>query len=71
MTTENRSILKKTLIASLALALVQKLNVAPQDNLLSQHLNGQADQLVKEMSQLSSAAFDRLGAENELGYEGP
>lgn len=54
-----------------ALALLQKLNVAPQDNFLSQQLNGQADQLVKGMSQLSSAAFDRRYTENELGYEGP
>lgn len=51
-----------------AIALVTKLNVAPQDNFLSQQLNRQADQLVREMSQLSGAEFDRRYAENELGY---
>jgi len=51
-----------------AIALVTKLNVAPQDNFLSQQLNGQADQLVREMSQLTGAEFDRRYAENELGY---
>ena len=53
------------------LAPVQKLNVEPQDNFLSQQLNGQAGKLVKEMSQLRSAAFDHSNAENELGFEGP
>jgi len=51
-----------------ALALVAKLNVAPQDNFLSQQLGAQADQLVLEMSQLSGATFDRRYAENELAY---
>ena len=53
------------------LGAVQKLTVASQDNFLSQQLNGQSDQLVKEMNQVSSAAFDRCDAENELGYEEP
>ena len=51
-----------------ALALVNELNVAPEDNFLSRQLNEQADQLIAEMSQLSGAAFDRRYAENELGY---
>ena len=51
-----------------ALALVTKLNVAPQDNFLSRQLNTQAHRLVREMSQLSGEAFDRRYAENELGY---
>lgn len=51
-----------------ALALVKKLNVAPQDNFLSQQLSAQSDQLVAEMSQLSGAEFDRRYAENELAY---
>jgi putative membrane protein len=51
-----------------ALALVTKLNVAPQDNFLSRQLNVQADQLIDEMSQLRGEAFDRRYAENELGY---
>lgn len=51
-----------------ALALVTKLNVAPQDNFLSRQLNVQADQLIDEMSQLRGEAFDRRYAQNELGY---
>ena len=51
-----------------ALALLKKLNVSAQDNFLSQQLNGQADQLVQEMSQLSGADFDRRYAKNEHGY---
>ena len=51
-----------------ALALLKNLNAAAQDNFLSRQLNGKADQLVQEMSQLSGAAFDRRYANNELGY---
>ncbi len=51
-----------------ALALLMKLDVSPQDNFLSRQLNGQAEQLVREMSQLTGAAFDRRYAENELAY---
>jgi len=51
-----------------ALALVEKLNVAPQDNFLSQQLNAQADQIVDELTQLSGDAFDRRYAENEFAY---
>ena len=51
-----------------ALALLAKLDVAPQDNFLSRQLAEEADTLVDEMSQLSGAAFDRRYAENELGY---
>ena len=51
-----------------ALALVKRLNVAPQDNFLSQQLNAGADQLVREMSQLTGAEFDRRYAANELAY---
>ncbi|CAN0605504.1 unnamed protein product [Ectocarpus sp. 12 AP-2014] len=51
-----------------ALALLKELNVAPQDNFLSQKLNSDADKLVAEMSSLSGDAFDKRYAENELGY---
>lgn len=51
-----------------ALALVTKLNVAPQDNYLSRQLNKQADDLVAELSQLHGDAFDRRYAQNELRY---
>lgn len=57
-----------TAVNERALALVEKLDVAPQDNFLSRQLNDQADQLVKEMSRLSGADFDRRYAENELAY---
>jgi len=51
-----------------ALALLMKLDVAPQDNFLSRQLGTQGDQLVREMSQLTGTAFDRRYAENELAY---
>ena len=51
-----------------ALALLKKLNASAQDNFLSRQLSAQADGLVREMSQLSGAAFDRRYANNELGY---
>ena len=57
-----------TAVNDRALALLTKLNAAPQDNFLSQQLNSQADRLIKEMSQLSGDAFDRRYAQNELGY---
>ena len=57
-----------TAVNERALALVNKLKVAPQDNFLSKQLNAQADHLVREMSQLTGADFDRRYAENELGY---
>ena len=51
-----------------ALALAGRLGVSPQDNFLSQQLNGQADQLIAEMSKLSGAQFDARYADNELSY---
>ena len=57
-----------TAVNEQALALLQKLDVGPQDNFLSRQLNEQAEQLIAEMSDLSGAAFDRRYAENELGY---
>ena len=57
-----------TAVNTQALALLEKLNVQPQDNFLSQSLNQGADELVNEMRQLSGAAFDRRYAENELAY---
>jgi putative membrane protein len=53
-----------------ALDLVAKLNVSPQDNILSQTLSAQSDLLVEELSQLNGADFDRRYAENELAYHG-
>ena len=51
-----------------ALALLEKLKAAPQDNFLSQQLSANADKLVDEMSKLRGADFDRRYAENELAY---
>ncbi|MEM7221874.1 MAG: DUF4142 domain-containing protein [Pseudomonadota bacterium] len=57
-----------TAVNEAALALVTELNVAPQDNFLSQDLNKQADALIIEMAQLSGPDFDKRYAENELAY---
>ncbi|MCZ6665849.1 MAG: DUF4142 domain-containing protein, partial [Gammaproteobacteria bacterium] len=57
-----------TAVNEQALALLAKLKAMPQGNFLSRLLDGQADELVAEMSQLSGAAFDRRYAENELAY---
>ncbi len=51
-----------------ALALLQKLKVSPQDNFLSQALDGQSDQTISRLSQLRGAEFDNAYAENELAY---
>ncbi len=51
-----------------ALALVQKLNVTPQDNAMSRQLNEQAEKIRNELSQLRGAAFDQRYAANELAY---
>ena len=64
----NTMIRDHTAVNEQALVLLKKLNVAPQDNFLSQQLNTGADQLVNEMRQLSGDAFDRRYAANELGY---
>lgn len=51
-----------------ALALLKKLDVAPQDNFLSQSLQENAEKVIDEMSQLRGAEFDRHYAKNELAY---
>ncbi|MEE9207451.1 MAG: DUF4142 domain-containing protein [Gemmatimonadota bacterium] len=51
-----------------ALALLQKLDVQPQDNFLSQALLQQADENVAAMQKLTGSEFDRRYTENELGY---
>lgn len=48
--------------------LLQKLNVAPKDNAVSQSLLQQASDLRKELKGLEGRAFDRRYAENELAY---
>ena len=51
-----------------ALALLEKLGAEAQANFLSKQLNAQADQIARDLSQLSGYAFDQRYAENELGY---
>lgn len=51
-----------------ALALLEKLGAAPEDNPTSQQLNANAKAKRNEMSALSGKAFDRAYAENELAY---
>ena len=51
-----------------ALALLAKLNVAPEDNPTSQSLLSQAATKRSELAQLSGSAFDKAYAENELAY---
>jgi putative membrane protein len=51
-----------------ALELLQKLDVAPQDNPVSQDMIANADQIIKALMQLKGKAFDQRYAENELSY---
>ena len=51
-----------------ALALLDKLGAAPQDNFLSQQLNADAEVIIDQMSQLRGTAFDARYSENELAY---
>ncbi len=51
-----------------ALALAEKLKLAPKDNDTSQQLVKQSEGIVAELRALSGAAFDKRYAENELSY---
>ena len=51
-----------------ALALLKKLNAAPQDNFLSKALTENSIKLIDEMSKLRGKEFDKFYAENELAY---
>ncbi|MEM1197896.1 MAG: DUF4142 domain-containing protein [Pseudomonadota bacterium] len=55
-------------VNELALALLKKLKVQPQDNFLSRSLIKGSEKLVDEMAGLRGAAFDKRYAENELAY---
>lgn len=57
-----------TIVNEKAFALLEKLNVTPKDNYLSQQLTAQSDNLVAEMSKLSGVEFDRRYMSNELAY---
>jgi putative membrane protein len=51
-----------------ALALLKKLNVAPQDNPVSQSLSKAAAAKQAELAKLSGNAYDRAYMENEVAY---
>ena len=51
-----------------ALALVKKLNVAPEDNDTSKTLTKQATAKRDELAKLSGAAFDKAYIDNEVAY---
>ena len=55
-------------VNDLALALVKKLSVAPEDNDTSKGLVKQADEKRAELAKLSGAAFDKAYADNEVAY---
>lgn len=57
-----------TTVNELALALLEKLGVQPQDNFLSQTLSANAVEIEAKLNSLDGAEFDRYYAENELGY---
>ena len=57
-----------TAVNEQALALLHKLNAAPQDNFLSQTLEKNAEVLINDMSKLRGVDFDRYYASNELAY---
>ncbi|MEO1248298.1 MAG: DUF4142 domain-containing protein [Pseudomonadota bacterium] len=57
-----------TAVNDAAIALIQKLQVTPQDNALSQALVSGAAEKRAELKGLSGKAFDCAYATNELGY---
>ena len=57
-----------TAVNKKALALVQKLQITPQDNGMSQQLLEGAADIRKELSHLHGPAFEKRYAANELGY---
>ncbi|MDA0738978.1 MAG: DUF4142 domain-containing protein [Nitrospirae bacterium] len=57
-----------TAVNNKALALVQKLQITPQDNAMSQQLSQQAQQIREELSQLRGKELAKRYAANELGY---
>lgn len=57
-----------TAVNDQALALVKKLNVAPEDNPTSQALSSQAASKRSELSGLDGATFDTAYVENEIAF---
>jgi putative membrane protein len=64
----NETVRDHTAVNQKALALLDKLNVKPEDNDLSESLAGAAAEQWNELSKLSGAAFDKAYAENEVAY---
>lgn len=55
-------------VNDMALALVKKLNVTPEDNATSQALTKAAEEKRAELSKLDGAAFDKAYVDNEVAY---
>lgn len=55
-------------VNDMALALVKKLNVTPEDNATSQALTKAAEDKREELAKLDGAAFDKAYIENEVAY---
>lgn len=55
-------------VNEMALALVKKLNVTPEDNATSQALAKAAEEKRTELSALDGAAFDKAYIDNEVAY---
>ena len=57
-----------TAVNDKALALVKKLGVTPENNLVSKSLTEGADKKKAELDKLSGAAFDKAYIDNEVAY---
>ncbi len=55
-------------VNEMALALVKKLNVTPEDNATSQALTKAAEEKRAELGKLDGAAFDKAYIDNEVAY---
>lgn len=55
-------------VNDMALALVKKLNVTPEDNATSQVLSKAAEEKRDELGKLDGAAFDKAYIDNEVAY---
>lgn len=55
-------------VNDMALALVKKLNVTPEDNATSQALAKAAEEKRAELGKLDGAAFDKAYVDNEVAY---
>ena len=57
-----------TAVNDMALALVKKLNLTPEDNATSQALTKAAEEKRAELGKLDGAAFDKAYIENEVAF---